>query len=155
MKNKIMPALIAVVVSMFMIINQNTIVKAWNVVSNYAAGFIAVPSDGSQGFNQNNLVWLDSSGKLPNSILPANAAGGWWGVFYSCGPCPASTTEVGTIGSEDISAYSDIPRVYQQWYIDIYGIYSQLNNQERTNTRVNKCFKNEWKYTYRYWRLCR
>ncbi len=50
-----------------------TNVWAWEIMSNYIKGFIAVPADGSQWFNKNNLVWLDDSGKLPPEILPASA----------------------------------------------------------------------------------
>ena len=53
--------------------NQSTITKAWDVVSNYAMWFMAVPADGSNGFNKNNLVALGDDGKLPSGVLPASA----------------------------------------------------------------------------------
>ena len=57
---------------------------------NKAKDFIPVPADGSEGFNKNNLVWLDDSGKLPSAVLPASAggSGGWRLLILSCWPCP-------------------------------------------------------------------
>ena len=156
MQNKIIPALIAVVVSMLMILNQNNIVKAWEMASNYARGFIAVPADGSQWFNTNNLVWLDHSGKIPATVLPALAWWWWGGLFFSCWPCPNWFTFVWDLWSATLSAYSDIPRIYNRDYNcgDQDINYSRYANASYTSRQTNTC-KCSGNRAYSVWKLCR
>ena len=59
--------------TLWLFTSQGFVTRAWDVVSNFAKWFIAVPADGSAGFNSKNLVALWDDGKLPEQVLPASA----------------------------------------------------------------------------------
>ena len=96
MKQSVLKTFSVALLSAFLVlVFSGNISRAWEVTSNLINWFMAVPADWSKWFNPNNLVWLNNSGKIPDTVLPAMASnwGGWRNsFFYSCGGCPSWST---------------------------------------------------------------